>query len=134
MENELLEKIKNWHDDGEHQNIIDAIKEIPEDQWDYDYVCYLARAYNNTNNAELAIPLFLSVKDEGENDQLWFFRIGYAYFYSGKYDLAAESFEKAIIMDPEDDISKEFLSECSYYINRAENLIRPLFFSKCGFK
>lgn len=90
---QLMKKCKRWHDDNLHANIIEAILELSPAERDYDLTCILARAYNNLGKFDEAIELLESVKEEGKNDILWYYRIGFA--YGGKYDDEA-SVEKAI--------------------------------------
>ena len=47
MGSRLLKQLQEWHEQDEYQKIVDAIKAIPKEKWDYDMISHLARAYNN---------------------------------------------------------------------------------------
>ena len=117
MEEELLRRLQRWHEDDEYQKIIDTIEAIPRDQWDYDLVGHLARAYNNvagigdTAPLERAAVLLLSVAAQGENDPNWHFRLGYAYYYLDRDEEALVEFQKALELDPTDDDARYFVEE-----------------------
>ena len=85
----LVEKIRRWHEQDEHQLIIDLLERLPQSQMDYDLTCYLARAYNNLAQPwmnsyqqllERAVSLLLSVEQQGQQDPVWHYRLGYAYY------------------------------------------------------
>ena len=76
----LLEQIEQWHTDDEEQKIVDAILAIPEEEWNAELIGLLARAYNNQEEYLKAIDCLLTVEEE-DKDALWFYRLGYAYYY-----------------------------------------------------
>lgn len=75
------EQIQKWHEADEHERIIAAIKALPEEELDYELIGLLGRALNNAEHYDEAIAVFLSVEEQGREDSLWNYRIGYAYFY-----------------------------------------------------
>ena len=90
-----------------NQEIIDIINSLPEEELDYNILGKLARAYNNNNQCEEGLKVLLSMKDEGENDSLWNFRIGYSYYYSEKakenpdyLENAKKYFERCLELNP----------------------------------
>ena len=46
MNDELMEQIDEWHKAEKHQEIIDALEQIPEAERDFETTGFLARAYN----------------------------------------------------------------------------------------
>ena len=106
---ELLEQIDILHEDDDHQAIIDEISKIPENERDYELICLLARAYNNTEEYEQALTLLLSIEGEGQYDLMWHYRIGYAYYYMDMLEQAKIAFERVLESDPENDGALEFL-------------------------
>ncbi|MDR0767822.1 MAG: DUF4261 domain-containing protein [Methanosarcinales archaeon] len=106
---ELLEQIDAWHGNDEQQTIIDEISKIPRNEHDYELTCLLARAYNNIGEHEKALELLLSVKEEGQYDLMWHFRIGYAYYYMDMLEQAEKAFERVLESDPGDNDAREFL-------------------------
>lgn len=124
MQKELLERLNQWHEENEHGKIIEAILAIPEAERDYGLVGLLARAYNNAgssdsadDNYEKAIASLLSVKERGERDPLWLFRLGYAYFYSARYEEALRCFEKCKELNPDEQDVDIFLSMTERYLS-----------------
>ncbi|MGO4545593.1 Imm51 family immunity protein [Paenibacillus sp. 2TAB23] len=110
LEKELKKQLDLWHEKDKHQNIINAISDIPDAERDYSLVSYLGRAWNNLDKYEKAIACFLSVQEQGSSDPLWHYRLGYAYYYGGKPEEAVAAFEQALELDPDDRDSQMFLS------------------------
>ena len=80
----MLQQIEQWNADDEEQKIIDAILKVPEEERTAELTGLLARSYNNQGNYNEAIEQLLSVKEECKEDALWFYRLGYAYYYRVK--------------------------------------------------
>ena len=124
--NDLLTQIAVWHENNGHQNIIDAIEALPREQWGYELTCLLARAYNNLEekNApqlEKAVDLLQSVAEQGRDDAIWHFRLGYALYYLERDPDALYCFQKAAELDPDDPDAPEFIDKCRH------NLTMPRF-------
>ena len=81
---DLEKELDILHKQDKNQKIIEIITSLPEEELDYNILGKLARAYNNNNQCEEGLKVLLSLKDEGENDSLWNFRVGYSYYYSEK--------------------------------------------------
>ena len=83
LDTELLGQLQRWHEEDQYQRIIDAIEAIPQPERGYELTCQLARAYNNLAGPEEAGPLEKSVSllesiaDQGQEDPLWHYRLGY---------------------------------------------------------
>jgi tetratricopeptide (TPR) repeat protein len=92
----LVPQLKAWHDEDEHQKIVDAIENISRDAWDYELASLYARALNNLGRYEEALALLLSLQDQGKEDGFWYFRVGYSLYYLDREAEAAEYFQKAI--------------------------------------
>lgn len=111
MERELLEQLNNWHEQDQFGLIIERIQQIPESERDYELIGQLARAYNNDARYREAIQQLLSVEEQGVNDPLWQYRLGYAYCYIANYEQALLAFERANELQPHDESTLEFLSQ-----------------------
>lgn len=96
----LLQQIEQWNADDEEQKIIDAILKVPEEERTAELTGLLARSYNNQGNYNEAIEQLLSVKEECKEDALWFYRLGYAYYYLNQLDKAQKAFERSLELDP----------------------------------
>ncbi|MFD3271087.1 Imm51 family immunity protein [Paenibacillus dendritiformis] len=102
MGKDLLEQLNLWHKGCEYEKIADRILIIPEQDRDYDMVSHLARALNNLERYDEALQLLLTIEKQGEQDPLWHFRTGYAYYYMKQYKDAVRAFEIANKLDPTD--------------------------------
>ena len=115
---ELLTQISEWHETEEHQKIIDAIEALPQEEWGYELTGLLARAYNNVSPApcdwqlEKAVSLLESVREDGKDDAVWHYRMGYALYYLYREAEALECFRRAVELDPDDKDSWEFINLC----------------------
>ncbi|RKN86383.1 Imm51 family immunity protein [Paenibacillus ginsengarvi] len=76
---------------------------------DYELLSHLARAMNNMERYEDALQLLLKMKDQGEQDPLWHFRLGYSFYYLKRYEEAEKAFEFASNLDPADESAMMFL-------------------------
>lgn len=112
MGSRLLKQLQEWHEQDEYQKIVDAIKAIPKEKWDYDMISHLARAYNNLEKYQDAITLLQSIRTQGLSDPLWHFRMGYAYYYLDEIPLAMEEFEQVLKDNPDDQDAKLFFTWC----------------------
>ncbi|WP_440114760.1 SMI1/KNR4 family protein [Paenibacillus sp. QZ-Y1] len=109
MRDDLLVQLEEWHEEDEYQNIVDAVLEVPVDKRDYELISHLGRALNNMERYQEAVEQFLTVEEEGQNDPLWHYRIGLAYYYLEQYENAREAFEAADRLEPGDEDTQEFL-------------------------
>lgn len=103
MSENLLEQLELWHEEDEIQEIVDAIEEIDPEERDYVLNSHLGRALNNLGRYEEALELFEEIAEEGEEDPLWHFRVGFCHYYLKQYDEAIREFEIADKLDPEDE-------------------------------
>jgi len=126
MDKDLLEQLTLWHNQDKYKKIIAKIMEIPEADRDYDLVCHLGRALNNQNNYNEAITYFLSVQEQGQQDSLWHFRIGYAYYYLKQYKEAIVAFEQSVALNPEDSQANRLLRMSLDAESRAGNETIPI--------
>lgn len=108
----LLIQIEQWNANNEHQNIVDTILEIPEEERTTELIGSLARAYNNSEEYPKAIECLLSIEEESREDALWFHRLGYAYYYMNNLEEAQKAFERALELHPDDDESEQYLHFC----------------------
>ncbi|RRJ62736.1 SMI1/KNR4 family protein [Paenibacillus oralis] len=109
MREDLLAQLETWHEEDKFENIVNAITEIPAEDRDYELVSHLGRALNNLKRYEEAVEQLMTVADEGQEDPLWHYRAGLAYYYLERYDEALKAFEAADRLDPGDEDTLEFL-------------------------
>lgn len=108
--NDLIHQLNEWHDDDEHENIINAIKALPESQRTYQIESLYARALNNLDREADALQVLLSVQEQGKDDPLWYFRVGYALYYLNRSAEAVPYFEKAIALGDDNSNTEKFLA------------------------
>ncbi len=102
MDTSLQAQIAQWHEQDEQEKIIQAILAVPTAQRDAALVGLLARAYNNLGRWEEAAGQLLTVRAEGENDPLWCYRLGFAYYHLDREAEAVPYLERACQLAPED--------------------------------
>ncbi|MDU4698461.1 MAG: SMI1/KNR4 family protein [Paenibacillus sp.] len=110
MREELLEQLQTWHEEDEYEQIVQAVMDVPAEERDYELVSHLGRALNNLERYDEAVEQFLSIAEVGQDDPLWHYRIGLAYYYLERYDEARTAFENADRLEPGDEDTLEFLS------------------------
>lgn len=133
MSDDLIKKITELHNEGNHRQIISIIEAIQtEKELGYELTCLLARAYSNLpkndsiENLKKSMSLLLSVKEEGKKDPLWHYRLGYAYFYSDMEEKALIQFKKAVSLIPKtkEDIELWKSYNLGEFIRECEDIIR----------
>ena len=109
---ELLEQCRIWHENDEHQKIIDALEAIPEGERTPEQDLELARACNNQGDPgtpeglamfQRAIELMEPLRAVLGEDYSWNFRMGYAHYYLDRDEQALGYFLKALELHPVDD-------------------------------
>ena len=113
MNDELMKQIDEWHKAEKHQEIIDALEQIPEAERDFETTSLLARAYNNIEEYAKAAELLESVREEGAEDERWNFRMGYAQYFLDNNREALSYFSKARELNPEDEDTLSFIRQCN---------------------
>ena len=109
MREDLLEKLEEWHEEDEFEEIVDAIEEIPENERDYTLISHLGRALNNLGRYDQALEQFMKIQEEGQDDSLWHYRVGLAYYYLGRYEESETAFRRSDELEPGDEDTLEFL-------------------------
>ncbi|WP_342512124.1 Imm51 family immunity protein [Sporosarcina sp. FSL K6-1522] len=109
MNKEQLKNLDMWFNEEQHELIIQELTKTALDKLEYELTGHLARAYNNVGQYGKAIILLSGVRDEGETDSLWHYRLGYAYYYAGREEEALRYFENAYRLDPTDEQAKMFI-------------------------
>lgn len=121
MKETLINQLNEWHEDDDHQQIIDVLTAIPDEERDYEAVSLLARAYNNMGLYKEALEQFVLIADAGKQDPLWHYRLGYALYHLKRYEEAAEAFRSSDQLEEGDQSTAYFLRRS---IQKAEKLKR----------
>ncbi|WP_233476309.1 hypothetical protein [Paenibacillus sonchi] len=109
MEENLLEQLARWHEEDEFAKIVEAITDIPEPDRDYVLIGHLGRALNNLDRYNEALEQLLGIAEQGRQDPIWHYRVGYAYYYLKQYDQAVREFELADELEPGDEAVLQLL-------------------------
>lgn len=126
----LLQQISEWHEENENQKIIDAIETLPREEWGYEMTGLLARAYNNlammgettpeeaqAGLLEKAVSLLESMEEDGKDDAVWHYRLGYSLFYLNREEEALPHFRQAVELDPDDSDTRLFIHWCEHSLS-----------------
>ena len=109
---DILQQCQKWHENDEHQKIVDALEAIPAQERTPEIDMELARACNNLADPSepegrkllhRALELMQSHEKELRDTYSWNFRMGYAYYYLDQEGRALRYFEKALELHPGDD-------------------------------
>lgn len=106
---DLEKELDMLHMQNKSQKIIDLITSLHKEELNYNILGKLARAYNNIQEYKKAKEVLLKMKDTGEKDSLWNFRIGYSCFYLDQFEEAEKYFEKALEINPNELNADRFL-------------------------
>ena len=109
----IIEEIKELHENDEHEKIIEIITAIPNEKRDAELFSLLARASNNVERYDEALDNLMYIREEGIDDALWNYRVGYAYFYKGDKENAEIYFKKSYDLNNEDTDAYSFYMLCS---------------------
>ena len=109
---DILKQCQKWHEEDNHQKIVDALEAISAEERTPEMDMELARAYNNLADSSepegrkllhQALELMQSHEEELGDTYSWNFRMGYAYYYLDQEGRALRHFEKALELHPGDD-------------------------------
>ena len=109
-DDEISNEIDLMHSHNYHQNIVELIEGMPREKWNYDLKGKYARALNNVSREEEALEILMSTEEEGNNNGVWHYRVGYALFFLDREEEALEHFEKS--RDLGEDDTEYFIDEC----------------------
>ena len=123
---ELLEQCRIWHENDEHQKIIEALEAIPEGERTPEQDLELARAYNNQGDPgttegralfRRAVGLMEPHRAALGEDYSWNFRMGYALYYLDQEERALGYFQKALELHPGDGPQYNTEEEIRFFID-----------------
>lgn len=124
-QNELIAQIESWHENDEHQKIVDRIGSIPEEERGYKLTCILARALVNSANSDNtnSRPLLLraeeiirTVETDGIADPLWYYRLGVVIYYLDREEEAYELIKQSHAMDASDAEVVRIMELCEKFV------------------
>ena len=102
---ELLDRLDSLHEAGNHKQIIYEISRLsPEERKGYQLQSRLARAYGNLGECAAAIKLLEPLRQEGEQDPLWWHRMACGYCGLGRYAQGADYLRRVLELGGEEDL------------------------------
>ncbi len=113
MDNKLKKQIEKLHNEERYGEIINALEQVPVAMRDYETILLLARAYNNVNDCARAEKLLETISEEGEEDEVWNFEMGYSQYYLDNNIAALQFLNKAYELNPEDEVPLFFIRQCN---------------------
>ena len=128
MIKDIDKQIREWHDNDNHEAIIELLESLPSTTLTHERLGWLARAYNNLGSEEhpehyeTAIRVLNSIRDEiDEHDTLWNYRMGYSLFYLDREGEALNYLFAALDVNIEDEELRkdihELVEQCMKYIS-----------------
>ena len=121
MKEKLLEKIERLIETKNHQEIIDLIEGLPEEELDIELIGELGRAYNNVGNYEKGLEILKSIETEVGDTALWNWRVGYSYFFLKDFISAKKCLLKAYELNPHDNTICDLLIITYANLSKLEN-------------
>ncbi len=118
---DILKKCQRWHENGEYDKIIDALEKLPQNERTPETDSELARAYNNRADPDepegramlkRAIALLKPHEKYFDGDHSYNFRMGYAYYFLDREEIALHYFENALKACPDDEDTKVLIESC----------------------
>lgn len=126
MTQEMAQQIDTYYDEDRHEEIVQLILEVPEEERDIEMLGQLVVAYNNLERYEDAVVLSMELKEESKESIAWHYRIGYAMVHMGEYKKAAEYLDRGMeLINKQNNTSelsylKELYVECLPYLDTGD--------------
>lgn len=114
MEQKLINQLNDWYEEDEHQQIVDSLLAIPDEERDYESISLLARAYNNLGLYEKALYQLDTISESGKQDSLWHYRVGFALYHLKRYEEATQAFSKSDQLEPGVQSTEYFLRQSTH--------------------
>jgi len=105
----FVKKLIEWHDNDEHQKIIDTIEQVPLEKRDFELIGFYARALNNADRYAEALDQLMALEEQGKEDAFWNFRVGYSLYYLKRKPEAAKYLQRAIDLGDDFEETKDLL-------------------------
>ena len=98
----LLERLDQLHKEQKNREILAEMAKLPpEEQKEYQLQSRLGRALGNLGRHRDALRVLEALAEEGENDPLWWYRMGCAWYCLAETDRAEEQLRRALELDPD---------------------------------
>ena len=114
------DRLVQLHDVYAHKEIIRIIEGIPADEIDFGLNGTYARALMNDRQYEKAIVVLESVRDQGEKDALWNWRMGGSLFFRWLVPQSIPYLQKAIELGDDDPETADTLRKAFAILKKEE--------------
>lgn len=111
----MLERLKRLHEENQQQEIVDMIEALQPGERTYEIESLYGRALNNLDREADALAVLERIREQGEQEPLWHWRIGYSLYYLDREAEAAEHLQKAIDLGDDSEATRELLQEAKRY-------------------
>lgn len=113
---ELKQQIVRWNFDNQNDRIVQAILAVPAEERDPELVSLLGRAYNCLDEYDKALEHLLTVEKDCQDSDVWFYRVGTAYYYLNRLEEAQKAFERSLELNPGDADTEWYIDRCRRHI------------------
>ncbi len=108
----LMKQLDDWYEEDEFEKMVEAIEQVPREEWDYEIIHYLACALNNLDEYEKAMEILQEGIEEKDRENRWYYKMGYALFYLDRIEEALEAFRKSLEFCPDDEDVLDYIQDC----------------------
>ena len=106
-----LAVVRKLSEENHHKQILWEISRLPEEvQREYAIQSCKGRALGNLGEYRKAYQVLLPLREEGEQDSLWWYRMGCCYFCMDQDKEAEEAFIRAIQLGDDSEDCQKMLS------------------------
>ncbi|MCL1926779.1 MAG: hypothetical protein FWF95_06570 [Syntrophorhabdaceae bacterium] len=110
------ERLSQLHEASAHKEIIKIIEAMPAENKDFTLINLYARALNNDDQEGKAVEVLESIREQGENDALWNWRMGFALYYLDREVDSIPYLERAIELGDDNPETAALLQEALTYL------------------
>jgi hypothetical protein len=107
----FIERLHLLHETDAHKEIIKILEALPAENMDFTLLSLYARALNNDDQEARAVEVLESIREQGENDALWNWRMGCALYYLERKTDSIPYLKRAIELGDDHPETAELLAE-----------------------
>ncbi len=129
MNQELIDQLRQWNSQQEHEQIIRAIEALPQEGWDSHLIWLLARAYSNLaqgnehpEHQQRALDLLQSAPEPENPD--WNGLMGFVLYWLDREEEAIPHLEQALEQLPEEADTLDQREACQYTLENCQAAVR----------
>lgn len=127
-DDQIYEKLDEWHENDEYDNILETVYAIPREMWSNKLWFRMISALNNKKEFDKAkeeldkiIEICKTPSDKGSA----YYMLGYMFYMQNKDIKALYCYRRAMKEDPERDLQSE-CDDCQRYIDESLNKLEEM--------